>query len=233
MIALANPSRHSGRVAALVLALVLAALPALACQAVQGSGDGSDPYTHPGSAHFIADFPARASGGLVNVVVEIPAGTDAKWEVTKPDGVLRWQFKNGAPRVVKYLGYPGNYGMVPRTLLPKEAGGDGDPLDVLVLGPALERGTVQAVRVIGVLELLDGGEQDDKLVAVLPGTALGEVESLDELDREFPGVTAIVETWFKGYKGRDEGGRPRMVSRGFQGAARAEAILDAAVSAYR
>ena len=45
------------------------------------------------------------------------------------------------PREVKYLGYPGNYGMIPRTLLPKELGGDGDPLDVIVLGPAVERGS--------------------------------------------------------------------------------------------
>ncbi len=75
---------------------------------------------HPGDTHFIADFPARSESGAVNVVIEIPAGTDAKWEVTKPDGTLAWQIKDGKPRVVQYLGYPGNYGMVPRTLLPKD-----------------------------------------------------------------------------------------------------------------
>ena len=53
-----------------------------------------------------------------------------------------WEFKDGKPRIVKYLGYPGNYGMVPKTLLPENLGGDGDPLDVIVLGPQVERGSV-------------------------------------------------------------------------------------------
>ena len=74
-------------------------------------------------------------------MIEIPTGTTAKWEVVKPSGELRWEFDQGRPRVVRYLGYPGNYGMIPRTLLPKEEGGDGDPLDVVVLGPAVPRGS--------------------------------------------------------------------------------------------
>jgi inorganic pyrophosphatase len=124
--------------------------------------------------HLVRDFPPRTDAGLVNVVVEIPAGTNAKWEVVKESGRLEWEQRGGRPRVFDYLAYPGNYGMVPRTLLPKELGGDGDPLDVIVLGPALERGSVVAVRLIGILELLDGGEQDDKLIAVLPGAPLLE-----------------------------------------------------------
>ena len=199
---------------------------------VSGSGSHGDPYLHPGSAHFIDDFPARTPSGEVNVVVEIPAGTDAKWEVTKPGGELRWQIKDGAPRVVQYLGYPGNYGMIPRTILPKEQGGDGDPLDVLVLGPAQPRGSVIPVRVIGVLELLDGGEQDDKLLAVVPGTPLGDVTSLAELEASYPGVTTIVRTWFENYKGLSDEGQPRMVSQGLGDAARAEAILSLAIKAY-
>lgn len=41
---------------------------------------------------------------------------------------MKWEFKKGKPRVVSYLGYPGNYGMIPKTLLSKESAGDGDPL---------------------------------------------------------------------------------------------------------
>jgi len=55
--------------------------------------------------------------------------------VKKPDGIMKWAFEDGKPRVIKYLAYPGNYGMIPRTLLPKELGGDGDPLDIIMLGP--------------------------------------------------------------------------------------------------
>ncbi len=93
-----------------------------------------DSYTIVGPKNFLTDYEPVNRDGTINVVVEIPTGTTAKWEVTKPDGKLQWEFKRGKPRVVKYLGYPGNYGMLPRTLLAKEDGGDGDPLDVIVLG---------------------------------------------------------------------------------------------------
>jgi len=188
---------------------------------------GVAPTTHPSPHHFVRDFPARVDGGLVNVVVEIPAGTTAKWEVDKADGALRWEMRDGRPRVVKYIGYPGNYGMVPRTLLSKELGGDGDPLDVLLLGPAVDRGSVVQARVIGVLEMLDGGEQDDKLLAVAAGTNLEHVTSLEQLDREFPGVTTIVRTWFANYKG------PGVIeTKAFAGSERADSILAAAMAMY-
>lgn len=222
-----SPISHPLRSVAAPWIAVLSCLIA-GCGGIQSDQAGA----RPGSTHFIDDFPARAEGELVNVVVEIPAGTDAKWEVTKPDGELRWQIKDGAPRVVKYLGYPGNYGMIPRTLLPKDQGGDGDPLDILVLGSSQPRGSVVPVRIIGVLELLDGGEQDDKLLGVVQGSPLGEVGSLAELDAEFPGVSSIVRTWFENYKGLDDAGQPRMVAQGFGDAPRAEAILTAAMAAY-
>ena len=205
------------------------------CCLAAACGGLSDESPHGSSRrapHYVDDFPARTPGGDVNVVVEIPAGTDAKWEVTKPEGELRWQFKNGVPRVVQYLGYPGNYGMIPRTILPKSAGGDGDPLDVLVLGPAVARGSVIPVRVIGVLELLDSDERDDKLLAVALDTPLGDVTSLAELNARFPGVATIVQTWFENYKGVDQAGQPHMVAQGYGDVDRAEAILQAAIEAY-
>ena len=85
-----------------------------------------DEYTIIGPKNFLSDYSPKNSDGTINVVVEIPTGTIAKWEVTKPEGKLEWEFKEGKPRIVKYLGYPGNYGMIPRSILPKELGGDGD-----------------------------------------------------------------------------------------------------------
>ena len=160
-----------------------------------------DPYTIKGPKSFLDGYPPFAGKDAVNVIVEIPTGTNAKWEVTKPEGLLHWKEKKGRPRMVEYLSYPGNYGMVPRTLLPKEEGGDGDPLDVLVLGPALARGTVVPVRVIGVLYLLDRGEQDDKLIALPQSDPVMQAESLKQLDEQYPGVLSIIETWFIRYKG--------------------------------
>ena len=180
-----------------------------------------------GPLHFVDGYPAVSDDGLVNVVVEIPSGTLAKWEVDKGDGALAWQFEDGGPRVVRFLGYPGNYGMVPRTYLPKSEGGDGDPLDVLVLGDALERGSIRPVRLIGVLEMLDRGEQDDKLIAVAAGTPFEKVASMEELDEGFPGASEIISIWFESYKGPG-----KIKVEGFSGPDRANEILEAAKAAY-
>ena len=56
--------------------------------------------------------------------------------------------------------------MVPPTLLPMEEGGGGDPLDALVLGPAISKREVVYVRSVSLLPLRDEGEIDDKIIAV-------------------------------------------------------------------
>lgn len=158
------------------------------------------------SPHLVHDVESR-SGAAVHVVVEIPAGDNAKYEVNKTSGRLEWQQQNGRPRVIDYLPYPGNYGFIPRTLSPKNTGGDGDPLDVLVLGPSQPRGEVIEVYLIGVLKLLDEGEQDDKIIAIpTPAdesriTPLSHVRSLDELNEKCPGIGTIIEVWFSNYDG--------------------------------
>ncbi len=153
------------------------------------------------------DFAASGQENMVNVIVEIPTGTSAKWELNKDNKYqIIWEYKKGAPRIVNYLGYPGNYGTVPQTSLPKELGGDGDPLDVIVLGQAAPRGEVVAARLIGVLKMLDNGEQDDKLIAVLSKDSPFEgVKTLKQLDEEFVGVKDIINIWFANYKGSNGG----------------------------
>lgn len=168
----------------------------------------------------LTGYPAYAAQGIVNVIVEIPAGSNDKWMVDKASGELVWEHENGRPRVVQYLAYPGNYGMIPQTALPKSRGGDGDPLDVLLLGPAVARGAVIAARPIGVLRLLDDGERDDKILAVGVSGPLSDATGLDTLATKYPGTLAIVETWFTHYKGPG-----RAVSGGFGDAAEATAII--------
>lgn len=170
-------------------------------------------------------FPAVNPDGTANVVVEIPAGTNAKWEVST-DGLLRLEVRDGVPRVVSYLPYPGNYGMIPNTWLPTDRGGDGDALDVIVLGPALPRGSVVAVRLVGTMQLLDNGEQDDKLLAVMDGTPLAMVQSLADLERAAPGSAALLRLWFTNYKGPGQ-----MVFQGWGEAADAVALLHHAIAA--
>jgi len=186
-----------------------------------------DTFTLSAETNPLTAQAAVNSDGTVNVFVEIPSGTTAKWELDKSDGALRWEFRKGKPRIVAYLGYPGNYGFIPRTLLPKEKGGDGDPLDVLVIGSAVPRGSTLTARVIGVLRLVDEGEQDDKLIAVRPGEAFAGVQNLRDLDSNFPGITSILETWFTNYDGKGV-----TVSKGFGDAEEARKILQVAEESF-
>lgn len=178
-------------------------------------------------ASYVDGYAAFAATGLINVVVEIPAGTNDKWQVEKVHGSLEWERKDGKPRVVQYLAYPGNYGMIPRTSLPYEIGGDGDPLDVLLLGPRVERGSVVRARPIGVLRLLDDGERDDKILAVPMAGPLSDVSDVEFLATAYPGVRLIVETWFTNYKGPG-----RITSSGFGDASDAIAVIEEANRYY-
>ncbi len=107
----------------------------------------------------------------------------------------------GAERQIDYLPYPAHYGMVPRTLSPRSEGGDGDPLDVILVGPSVESGEVLPGRLIGVLHLLDGGETDDKLIAISPEWA-EDITTLQQLKTAYPGLTNILITWWSNYKGK-------------------------------
>lgn len=160
-----------------------------------------DSMTIQGEKSYLNGYTTFFSDSMVNVIVEIPAGTLQKWEVDKTTGNLAWQLTKGKPRIVKYLSYPANYGMIPGTLQDSEKGGDGDPLDVIILGEAIERGKVVGCHIIGVLELIDKNERDDKVIAVPVTGPFSEVRNLTDLENNFPGSVLILETWFKNYKG--------------------------------
>lgn len=187
----------------------------------------TDAYTIFDDRSFLSGFPAINHDGSINVVVEIPAGTIAKWEVTKPSGVLEWELNGNTRRQIQYLGLPGNYGMIPSTLQPTHLGGDGDPLDALILGPAAARGEIVKVKLIGVLKMLDGGEEDHKLLAVSADSPMYTVSSMLELRQRYVGVADIVKIWFANYKGRD-----KIEILGFGEHTEAQQILDLAINAF-
>jgi len=74
--------------------------------------------------------------------VEIPAGTKQKWEFNDKTGEIEKDYKDGKERIIQFLPYPGNYGFIPETLA-----GDGDPIDVIDLDEAKERGELKEVRI--------------------------------------------------------------------------------------
>ncbi len=169
--------------------------------------------------NLYTDFTARNADGTINAVIEIPQGDARKFETDVTAGRIFWELKNGRPRTVAYLGYPGNYGLVPRTL-----GGDGDPLDVVVIGGTELRGAVPAVKLVAVMKMIDGGDADDKLVAVLPGSPF---DGKTLADLEAAGVTTILKTWFESYKGPGE-----IQVTGLEDLAAAEQVLAEAMAAY-
>jgi len=151
---------------------------------------------------YANDIDPISSSGNINVVIEIPSGTHNKFEVSKKSGQIVQDVENGLPRKIKYIGYPGNYGMIPRTLLSINDGGDGDPLDVIVLGEQLQKGSIVEIKLIGILKMLDNGEIDDKLIAVRVNNSIfSSIDSYNELKKSYGGITNILEIWFANYKG--------------------------------
>ena len=185
-------------------------------------------YSLKSEKNLVTVMPAKNIDGSINVLVEFPSGTNGKWEVNKETGNLDWEFKKGAPRVVQYLPYPSNYGMIPQTLSPEEIGGDGDPLDVLLLGEAVPRGAYVKGKLIGVMYMKDHGETDDKLLAVAEGSPFENVNSVSELAEQFPGTLTILQTWFVNYKGIGED----MKVTGFANKTEADKVLNEAINGY-
>lgn len=96
-------------------------------------------------------------GGVINVVVEIPAGSSHKIEWNRDLGVM--QLDRVEPAI---FAKPTNYGFIPQTL-----DEDGDELDALILtDEPLPTGIFLEARVIGVMKFEDDGEVDDKVVVV-------------------------------------------------------------------
>ena len=196
------------------------------CPAVADGLQRRAPDTLATGTNLLEVAPATAGSTAVNVVVEIPAGTAEKWEVAENGRALAIEREAGRLRRINYLPYPANYGFIPQTRLGTEAGGDGDPVDVVLLGPATPCGAVVRARILGTLRLVDNGEQDDKILAVRPRSPLGDVRGIDDLQDRYPGVLKILETWFVHYKGAESR------SRGVGGGEAARSVVREAARRY-
>ena len=151
----------------------------------------------------LLELPAFASDGLLNGVVEIPAGTNHTFEYNRQSFEFQNDMRDGRPRVIDFLPYPVNYGFVPSTRMDKPRGGDGDPLDVLVIAESLPTGTVLAVQPIGLLLLQDHGEWDNKVLATPADTALRIIRATSwrEFQQDYSAIRHLLETFFLYYDG--------------------------------
>ena len=145
----------------------------------------------------------------VMVFIEIVPRDTVKYEVDKDTGYLKIDRPQQYSNVV-----PANYGFIPQTYcderianLAREkskgieiSGGDGDPLDILVLSEHhIPRGDIiLKARPIGGFCLIDGGEADDKIIAVLKGDKVFEqYQEISELPK---GILERFEHYFLTYK---------------------------------
>ncbi len=136
--------------------------------------------------------------GTVQAVIEIPAGSTDKRQYDRATNTFPIDLRNGVPRRIRFLPYPANYGFIPGTRMHKAEGGDGDAVDVFVLCGSLPSGTVLEVEPIGIIELLDAGERDDKVVALPVDRALRSVEAEDI--HELPlAAREILVSWLLNY----------------------------------
>jgi len=109
---------------------------------------------------------------IVNAYIEMTPADAVKYEVDKTTGYLRVD----RPQLTSSM-TPTLYGFIPQTycagrvnaLSPKSEKGDGDPLDICVITERpINRGEViLRARVIGGIQMIDNGEADDKIIAVL------------------------------------------------------------------
>lgn len=172
---------------------------------------------------------------VVHVFVEITPFDLVKYEVDKASGYLmvdRAQRTSSLP--------PSIYGFIPRTyagprvseLMPEAKQGDHDPLDICVLSerPITRAEVLLRAEVVGGLPMLDGGEADDKILAVLRGDPVfGGVSDIDQVPSAL--VDRLVH-YFSTYKLPPSTGHRVAVGTPY-GREHAEAVIAASIEDYR
>ena len=185
---------------------------------------------HPWHGLAVGPDPPR----LVQAYIEITPFDPVKYEIDKLTGYLR------VDRPQRYSSLPPTlYGFIPRTycaervaaLMPPAAAGDHDPLDICVLSerPITRAEVLLAARVVGGLALVDRGEADDKIIAVLVNDPIwGEAAELGDLP---PRLIDRLQHYFATYKLDLGGGNPARVQAVY-GAERAQQVVRAAMADY-
>ena len=83
-----------------------------------------------------------------------------------------------------------------------EDGGDGDQLDIIIIGPNVERGSVLKVKPIGTIIVMDNNEIDLKIVSVaINNLNISRSNSISDLEKNYLGLFEIIKIWIENYKG--------------------------------
>ena len=158
----------------------------------------------------------------INAVIEIPYGSNIKYEIDKESGAVC------VDRVMySAMFYPANYGFVPNTLAD-----DGDPADILVLNEyPLQAGSVIPCRLIGVLVMEDESGMDEKLLAVPVSKIDPRYDNIKSLS-DLPKITLDrIKNFFETYKALEPGKWVKV--KDYADAKKAEEILEKAIKNYK
>lgn len=155
----------------------------------------------------------------VTVIVEIPKGSRNKYEMDKATGRIHLD-----RMLFSAVHYPTDYGFIEHTL-----GGDGDPLDALVLvNEATFPGCVIEVRPVGVFHMSDDKGEDEKVLTVpVSDPYWNQIRTLSEVQ---PHLLREIEHFFTIYK--DLEGKS-VVIKGWEDEANARALIASAQEAYK
>jgi inorganic pyrophosphatase len=175
----------------------------------------TDRFFHPWHSVPIGDNAPEQ----VQSIIEIQQGSKAKYELDKLTGFLRLD------RVLaSNLTYPFHYGFIPQTYCP-----DDDPLDILILcsEQLLPLSIVEAT-VLGAVKMIDGGEQDDKIIA--RATHDPFMKQVNDLTQINPEQIEMIRSFFEQYK-KPEG--KDVVIEGFLDKKEAIALVEQSIDQYK
>jgi inorganic pyrophosphatase len=159
------------------------------------------------------------SPSIINGIIEIPKGSRAKYELDKESGLLKLD------RVLySSVYYPANYGFIPQTYCD-----DKDPLDILIISQVdVVPMCIVEAKVIGVMRMIDGGEADDKIIAVAAGDpSVNHFNDISELPQHF---ISEIRNFFEDYKKLEN---KTVVVEEFQDRILAMEIVEKAISDYK
>jgi inorganic pyrophosphatase len=156
-----------------------------------------------------------------NAIIEIPKGSYNKYEVDKETGLIALDRANYSS-----YPYPFDYGFAPQTLWD-----DNDPLDVIVLTTfPLNPGILVRVRPVAVMEMIDSGDSDYKIITVpVDDRRFEDIQDLGDLNQH---MLKEYKQFFETYKALKEKGDIVEV-RGYKGKKEALAAVEKSVKLYR
>lgn len=156
-----------------------------------------------------------------NTIIEIPKGSNNKYEIDKETGLIALDRANYGTSA-----YPADYGFAPQTYWD-----DGDALDVIVLTTyPLFPGVVVRVRPVAIMNMIDSGDEDSKVIAVpVKDKRWDDVKDLADINAH---TLKEFRDFFENYKNLS-GKSAKVDVRGFKGRKEALKAIKKSVTLYK